>query len=116
MAVTAVISETCDLCRDGILFPEGRTKSVAFAYRGLAYDLDLCNDHYKQVTDFFRTLIQAGEDRRFDQDRRRKVFASGSADASEKVVDWILGSGLPRLRPDRDDVLAAYQQAEESLR
>jgi hypothetical protein len=116
MAVTAVISETCDLCRDGPLLPEGRTKSVSFAYRGLAYDLDVCNDHYKEVTDFFERLTQAGQDRRFALERRRKELGSSISDLDERIVDWMLGNGLPRVRPERSDVVEAFRQAEESLR
>ncbi len=116
MAIKAVISETCDLCRDGKLFPEGHTKGVAFAYRGLTYDLDLCNDHYKQVTDFFGILTQAGIDRRFALDRSRKELGPQAADVRERIVDWALGNGLPRVRPEREDARAAFELAQQSLR
>lgn len=116
MAIKAVISETCDLCRDDRILPEGGTRSIAFAFRGLTYDLDLCSEHHKAVTDFFAWLTEAGRDRKFATERRRRELGPETIDLRERIVDWVLGNGLPKVRPERKDVMAAYQQAEESLR
>lgn len=83
MVQRTVVTVVCDFPHDGDA--EGK-ETVSFAYGGTTFEIDLCDDHAKELSDALGGY--AAHARRISGGRRRRARSSLSRERSAEVRSW----------------------------
>jgi len=84
MAQKTVVTVVCDLPHDGEV--EG-SESVSFSFDGMAYEVDLCGPHSKELREKIGTFADHAR-RATAASRRRKSRTGPGRERSSEIREW----------------------------
>ena len=85
MAQKTVVTVVCDLPHDGEI--DG-SETVSFAFEGVAYEIDVCSAHAKELHDTFTTFGEHARRVGSAGGRRRKSRNGPGRERSSEIRAW----------------------------